>query len=656
MKSIKAKIMTIMIGVIVLLCIALGGLGCFLNFKASEDVLEETMKETVQVSAERIHYEIATYMNIVYETGSIARLASPDNTVAQKEAIINQRAETHKFLRGNIVDKNGIGLLDGEDYSSYNFFKQSMKGSPCVSEPLKSQVTEELTIYISAPLWENGIPNTKVVGVIYFVPKETFLNDIVDSINIGKKGDTYIINKEGTTIANKDMSLVCVENTQEQVKENKSLARIAALERKMMDGKSGCGYYEIDGVEKILAYAPIPQGNGLSVGISAVRNEFVGGAIRSVYYTLGITVLFCMIGVLIAIKFANGIARPIKACSERMLLLAEGDLQSEVPETISKDETGVLTDNIRILVEELKDSIGDVSYHLNAMGNGNFACFIKKEYKGDFAALKKSMIMIKKSLNEVITQIVQGSEQVASGSEQVSSGAQALSQGATEQASSIEELSATINEIAGQVNQNAEYASKASELANATGQEVQVSDKKMIELMNAMEDINTKSGEISKIIKSIEDIAFQTNILALNAAVEAARAGEAGAGFAVVADEVRNLAEKSAEAAKNTTALIETSLQAVAHGTELADTTVTSMESMVESAHNVVEMIDKISFASQTQAESIAQITMGIDQIASVVQTNSATAEESAAASEELSSQAQLQKELMERFELPKEW
>ncbi|MEG2769394.1 MAG: methyl-accepting chemotaxis protein, partial [Oscillospiraceae bacterium] len=244
------------------------------------------------------------------------------------------------------------------------------------------------------------------------------------------------------------------------------------------------------------------------------------------------------------------------------------------------------------------------------------------------------------------------SEQVASGSDQVSSGAQALSQGATEQASSIEELSATIQAVSNQIKDNANNAKMASELSSMAGKEVQNGNEHMQSMIVAMEDISSTSNKIGKIIKTIDDIAFQTNILALNAAVEAARAGSAGKGFAVVANEVRNLAGKSAEAAKNTTSLIESSINAVANGTKIADETAMSLKVVVEKSNLVLQKVEEIAEASAEQANSVVQITTGVDQISAVIQTNSATAEESAAASEELSSQSQMLKDLVGKFTL----
>ena len=275
---------------------------------------------------------------------------------------------------------------------------------------------------------------------------------------------------------------------------------------------------------------------------------------------------------------------------------------------------------------------------------------LQHDYVGEFAKMKTAMQNISKTLTATLTQINLAADRVSTGSDQISGGAQALSQGATEQASSIQELSATITDIAEHVKSNAANAEQSSKMANELEREIVLSNDQMQQMISSMHEISNTSNEIGKIIKTIEDIAFQTNILALNAAVEAARAGAAGKGFAVVADEVRNLAGKSADAAKNTTALIEKSIKAVESGVLIADKTAQSLTTVVSSARTVTGNIDKISAATKEQASSISEISMGVEQVSSVVQTNSATAEESAAASQELSSQAQMLKTLAGRF------
>lgn len=365
-------------------------------------------------------------------------------------------------------------------------------------------------------------------------------------------------------------------------------------------------------------------------------------------------IVIAALSVLMAIYIIRGINRPVSELDNVARKIAEGDLDQSITYK-SKDELGTLATNFNKTVGRLRNYvsyINEISGVLRQIAGGNLVFDLTLNYEGEFAKVKQALEEISLSLNDTLGQINQAADQVSSGSDQVSSGAQALSQGATEQASSIQELAATINEISTQVKDTAANANEVREQTDQTGDQVATSNEQMQEMIAAMTEISDKSGQISRIIKTIEDIAFQTNILALNAAVEAARAGEAGKGFAVVADEVRNLASKSSEASKSTAALIEGTVQAVEKGTEIANATAESLFAVVESTKGVVASVDKIASAADQQADSIAQVTLGIDQISSVVQTNSATAEESAAASEELSSQAQVMKGLVGRFTL----
>ncbi|BAL00168.1 methyl-accepting chemotaxis protein [Oscillibacter valericigenes Sjm18-20] len=638
--------------------ILLGALAAFLIFRSTETTLEQTMAQLSTVAADKVEEQLDSIKNVAVETGCVARLSSSSSSTQDKKTIIDQRVENHGYQRGNILSLNGKSIFDGTDFSDREYFQQAKAGNAWVSDPLVSRVTGEIAVVIAAPIWKDGVPNSTVTGVVFFVPEETFLNDIVTEIHVSENGGAYMLNKNGTTIAHKNMDNVKnQENTAEDAKTDPSLVPLAALEKKMANGESGFGQYTYGGVTKFLSYAPIEGTDGWSIGVNAPVSDFMGSTYQGILITAILIAVTIITAMMIAIRVAKRIGDPMAQCTARLELLAEGDLKAPVPEVHSRNETKRLAETTASITRTISGIIGDLGQGLGGIAHGDFTVSSTNAelYQGDYAALLDSIRELITLQSGTMRQIGLSADQVAAGSEQVSAGAQALSQGATEQASSVEELAATISEVSGQIGETSKNAEEARHKVDETGVMMEQCDRQMKEMVAAMGEISENSQQIGRIIKTIEDIAFQTNILALNAAVEAARAGEAGKGFAVVADEVRNLAGKSAAASKDTAALIEAAVQSVTKGAGIANTTATTLDAVAENSRATAEMVEKIAEAARQQASSITQISLGIDQISSVVQTNSATSEESAASSEEMSAQAQTLKDLVGQFKLNRE-
>ncbi len=391
--------------------------------------------------------------------------------------------------------------------------------------------------------------------------------------------------------------------------------------------------------------------------LTQAQNDIISVQNRNSTLTIVAIIVAMAIGALIVVRIAliiiRSIVRPVAQVQDALQGFSEGKLDIPV-DYESNSELGEMCVALRTSQHVLNGVIGDTCHLLEEMGEGNFDVRTKDEalYVGALNSILTSVRAINRGLSDALTQINQSAEQVSAGAEQVSTGAQSLAQGATEQASAVQELSATISEISNNSRKNAENSEKATNHANNASQSLNESSEYMQQMVAAMERISESSSEIGKIIDTIENIAFQTNILALNAAVEAARAGSAGKGFAVVADEVRNLASKSDQAAKATKDLIDRSINSVKDGNEIVQKVSAALQATSERAGLVMMSVQEITKAAEEESESIAQVTEGIDQISSVVQTNSATSEESAAASEELSSQASLMKELLARFKI----
>lgn len=568
-----------------------------------------------------------------------------DNIVSTTEYVVRSSGADVDFV--TVADANGnvLGSTSSNNINdkleSHADFKTAAEGKVQACYVKNS----DGMLYISAtsPIKESG---GRVVGYLatgYNLSMTNFL----DSLKLGSGCDYMIF------LANSKINTTMTTNGGREL--NSKLD--SEIYNKVVGSKQPyTGEKNILGRSYYCQYEPFigPDGKAMGVFFTGKPTGTANGLkIKYVMLAIFAAIVVTVIVILFFVRFCrNKIARPIKEMSSFAEKLADGDLKGQDLHITSKDEIGTLAISLQTMSATLKSYVTDISHQLDMMSGGDMTADFDMEYTGDFKPIEKSLEKISGSLNSTIAKIGQSAQQVNSGAEQVSSGAQALASGATQQASSIEELSATITDISEKA---AETTLRIKEITRTIDNAVENAggmNRQMGDLVTAMNGVRESSYKIETIIKSIDDIAFQTNILALNAAVEAAHAGNAGKGFAVVADEVRSLAAKSAAASKETASLIKDTLGKVRDGFLLTDKTAKSSKDIYEKLRAVTKDMDEIDNASAAESAAMAQIKMGVGQVSAVVQTNSATAEQSAAASEELSGQACLLRNQVEKFKL----
>ncbi|MCI8415074.1 MAG: methyl-accepting chemotaxis protein [Ruminiclostridium sp.] len=471
------------------------------------------------------------------------------------------------------------------------------------------------------------------------------ISEIVREVQLEETGGIFLVDtRTGTIIGHPDPEL-----SGKQLSEITD-ARYVYASQQIQSGNMGLSTFE----KTYIQVEPVPGSDWVAVAhvsqdeVLQELHQLTG----SMLAVAALTVVIMLLLVLFQVRYI--ISRPVAELSQVATRIAQGELEQSI-QYRSRDELGVLADNFNQVTLRLRDYvkyINEISEKLREIAGGNLAFTLENEYDGEFEKIKTSLDEISYALNDTIGQLHKASSEVAAGAEQVSGGAMELSQGSTEQAAEVDALANHIGSVSDSVQKIAQEAQKASQISQQVKGGLLDSSGKMQNMTQVIQRISEKSAEINNIVKTIEDIAFQTNILALNAAVEAARAGTAGKGFAVVADEVRALAGKSSEAAQETTVLLGQTVAAMAEGVRAAQETGDSILSVVDQADEMSGLLNGIAAYTQEQAGNAQEISHGIEQISAVVKSNVANAEASAAASEQLSGQAAMLKDLVARFRL----
>lgn len=641
--SIQKKIQLAMIEVVLVAMLFLGIISCYLNYSSTYSTLVSSMNQVSSIASNHVEWEIASYKNVVQELGRTARLANPDYTVEQKQELINEKVESYGLVRGKLIGLDGIAQVDGTDYSEREYFQKALQGETYFSGPLIAKTDGALSLIAAAPVWKGGTPDTEVVGVVFLSLPADLLDSIMKDIDLSENSGAYILDKTGTVAAHSTDGITASQlNNTERAKTDSSLKKLAELESKMMAGEDGIGTYIYEGEVKFLSFSPIANSDGWSLGVTVPAMDFFASTVVGILITIGIMIAAIIISGIVAQRIGKGIGGPIRQCAERLELVKTGDLHSPVPVIVANDETGILSDATKSIVESMSDIIADVKHIVGTMSKGDFT--VKSNalgsYVGDFEEIVSSLRDLRNIMSETLMTIRGAASQVSAGSGQMAESAQSLAEGATDQAGAVEELMATIENVTSMVAENAQSAEESYKKAVEYEKEAAESNSAMDELTKAMERISESSSQIGNIIAEIEDIASQTNLLSLNASIEAARAGEAGRGFAVVADQIGKLASDSAKSAANTRQMIETTVEEVMEGNRITEHTSEILKKVVIGVRELGEGSKDSAESAGLQAEAMKQIEQGIEQISSVVQSNSAAAEETSATSEELSAQA----------------
>ena len=600
--------------------------------------MEKNSRSSAKTTARDIEALLQNYKNIAKASGSdITLIGNVPNEVRVKK--VEQLAKQYGFTSGNLLNKKGVSIKDGTDFSDRDYVKAALNGKTNISDVTLSKYTNTYGISIAAPLISSG----RIIGVVYYRADVDFMNDIVKHISVGQGSYAYILDENNNVIAHKNEKYIMNDKYKEMIP--KDIKNCISSQ----NGSMTCSY---GGDKYICGYSKIDKTANWRVVIASPESAYNSDILRFVKKLVISDIIALIVAIIVALIIARVISRPIVRVKNLLSALAQGDLSVQLNDTKNKDELGILQNSAVSLNRMLSDMLTQSGDVLSKMAAYDLTSEDMREYPGKFNELAASINSIKAILSNMILNIQNSSVNVDGGSKQLAEAASMLSEGTMAQASSLQKLVTDVENVAQNINANSDKTIFVNESLGNLDSEIKDGDQKMQELSNVVRTVEEMSEDIKKIVNTIDGIAFQTNILALNASVEAARAGESGKGFAVVAQEIGTLATKSSDASKKTAELIEKCIKGIESAKEYADITSDSLAKIVSDSNNIANAFDEMSKANEIQAKNANDIRNEIENISQVVQSNTATAQQTAASTEVLSEQAAALKDMTGRFKV----
>lgn len=636
--KLSTKISIVFSLTIIILVYIIGTEVCLYSYSSTISLVEKNSRSSAKTTARDIEALLQNYKNIAKASGSdITLIGNVPNEVRVKK--VEQLAKQYGFTSGNLLNKKGVSIKDGTDFSDRDYVKAALNGKTNISDVTLSKYTNTYGISIAAPLISSG----RIIGVVYYRADVDFMNDIVKHISVGQGSYAYILDENNNVIAHKNEKYIMNDKYKEMIP--KDIKNCISSQ----NGSMTCSY---GGDKYICGYSKIDKTANWRVVIASPESAYNSDILRFVKKLVISDIIALIVAIIVALIIARVISRPIVRVKNLLSALAQGDLSVQLNDTKNKDELGILQNSAVSLNRMLSDMLTQSGDVLSKMAAYDLTSEDMREYPGKFNELAASINSIKAILSNMILNIQNSSVNVDGGSKQLAEAASMLSEGTMAQASSLQKLVTDVENVAQNINANSDKTIFVNESLGNLDSEIKDGDQKMQELSNVVRTVEEMSEDIKKIVNTIDGIAFQTNILALNASVEAARAGESGKGFAVVAQEIGTLATKSSDASKKTAELIEKCIKGIESAKEYADITSDSLAKIVSDSNNIANAFDEMSKANEIQAKNANDIRNEIENISQVVQSNTATAQQTAASTEVLSEQAAALKDMTGRFKV----